>query len=431
MAMVERILTRDVFTPGRIPVVTYNPRDEHNLEGEIKSYLQNRGAALTVSGPTKSGKTVLVEKLLSRDDAVWINGAELSSADDLWNAIIDFLELYDQIELSGASQGSDTSSLNATVGMHGIAQVGGGVSRGTETTQEYRRRVKRPHSQVAQKALKDVDVPVIIDDFHYVDAGVKVDLTRIIKNLISDIAVVLIAVPQDAFDVVRAESDMLGRVWQLSVDPWTEEELGYIGQQGFDALSLADDSNAITKEFAKNSLGAPFLMQQLCLDLCNRSGIQEKAEEQFAFDLPGDITSFYRDVAKRWVPGIFDELQRGPRTKGQPRLSRELASEETTDIYGAILYGISKMGPVRQVATQELARQVSQHLIAAIPTQQIASALGQMRSIAHSGRGSSDAVLDYKNDTLYIADPFLSFYLRFGNWELPKPPTNSTHEIDR
>lgn len=137
---------------------------------------------------------------------------------------------------------------------------------------------------------------------------------------------------------------------------------------------------------------------------------------------PPDLAAFYGRVAARYVPGVFDALRMGPRTKGQPRLARRLKTGQVTDIYGAVLYGISKIGPVRQISTQQLTRTIGEHFVDAPTTQNVASALGHMRTIADSQRGSSDTALDYKDDTLYISDPFLSFYLRFGAWELPGPP---------
>ena len=83
----------DVFTPGRAPGVTYNPRVEREFEGAMRSYLHATGSALTVSGPTKAGKTVLVERLLPRSEAIWISGSDIADVDDLWDEVFDFFEL--------------------------------------------------------------------------------------------------------------------------------------------------------------------------------------------------------------------------------------------------------------------------------------------------------------------------------------------------
>jgi len=53
-------LTRNVFVAGRPPDVTYNPRSDRQQETEVRAYIGQPGKALSVSGPTKSGKTVLI-----------------------------------------------------------------------------------------------------------------------------------------------------------------------------------------------------------------------------------------------------------------------------------------------------------------------------------------------------------------------------------
>ncbi|GAA4411466.1 hypothetical protein GCM10023168_32380 [Fodinibacter luteus] len=422
--MVEIRQVGEVFTPGRIPEFTYNPRDEKDVEGTIRRFLQNRGAALTVSGPTKSGKTVVVDRLLPRDSALWVSGGDLRELDDLWMRVCEFLDLYDQVEWSTSKGSGFRGSINARLGTSGTglgAEFGSDASRGTS----FKGMARRPLAAVARDALADLEVPVVIDDFHYVPDALKLDLVRAIKGIIATSPVVLIAVPHDAFSVVRSETDMLGRLWQLQIMPWSTDELVYIARLGFDVLNVSDRNDRIAKEFAKNSLGAPFLMQQLCLDYCIDEGIPETQRGKWKeLEPPKDLQQFYRNIATRYIPGVFDALRRGPRTKGQPRLPRKLKSGGTTDIYGAVLYGISKIGAVREVSTQDLSRAISELFEDAPTTQNVAFALGQMNTIAENGRGASDPALAYRDDTLFMSDPFLSFYLRFGQWDLPSPPRN-------
>lgn len=48
-----------------------------------------------------------------------------------------------------------------------------------------------------------------------------------------------------------------------------------------------------------------------------------------------------------------------------------------------------------------------------------------MKVIAEMNKESSDPAPAYVDDTLSMSDPFLWFYLRFGRWDLPRPPADA------
>src|SRR6266545_2472901 len=83
----------DVFVPGGFPKYTYNPRGELNLESKVRQVTDNLCKLVTVTGHTKSGKTVLERKSLPREDSLWIDGGGVGSEDDFWNTVIDQLDL--------------------------------------------------------------------------------------------------------------------------------------------------------------------------------------------------------------------------------------------------------------------------------------------------------------------------------------------------
>lgn len=420
--MTKTLQVSDVFTPGRLPGITYNPRDQQNIEGELEDYLRTAGSALVISGPTKSGKTVLVRRKLDKESAVWLSGIDLRQVSDLWVHIIDFYQLYDEVSVQEQEMLGGTGRLSGKVGIPLIAGAtleGGATIQSTSTSS---RSVSRPVAKIARDALRTVPVPIVIDDFHYVSDDLKTELTRTLKGIIEDTNVILIAVPQDAFDPVRAESDMVGRVRQLQIKPWTQDELVFIGQEGFRSLNLLDADHRLSTEFAANCLGAPFLMQQLCLEFCVTSGILEALQRPKEVSVPEDVLRFYAGVATRYMPAVFSDLRNGPKTKGQPRLTRHLTDGQETDIYGLILAAVSRMGPRVSIPVRDLMRSINQLCGNAPTAQQVTLALGHLQNIADKTKGSSDAALDYKQEVLHIADPFLSFYLRFGNWALPSAP---------
>src|SRR3954452_25257033 len=111
--MAERYLTRNVFVAGGEPIVTYNPRDEFKLEQEVREYLDQSGKALSISGPSKSGKTVLIGRVLPKSEAIWIYGQDLTSVDVFWESIVDWLGLYDEVEMTDGLQNQGCATIGA------------------------------------------------------------------------------------------------------------------------------------------------------------------------------------------------------------------------------------------------------------------------------------------------------------------------------
>lgn len=419
----EKRRTRDVFVAGRYPELTYNPRNERKQENELHRYLDDAGKALTVSGPSKSGKTVLLQHNLPEQNAIWVDGTGLTSADVLYGKIIDWLGIYDMFEIKQESATSVGGKLKADLRLPGGSGIGASIGADVKDGETKTFSRTRSLSDVAMQGLGELPVPIIIDDFHYVPEASKLEIVRAVKALLLRTHVVMIAVPHEAFDAVRHEPDMNGRVWSLKILPWEREELIEIARAGFAVLGVIDEGDVVASELAAASMGAPFLMQQLCLDYLLDQEVLHTQEPAIRLSLADDLPSFYRRVADRSVPGVFDALASGPKTHGTERSPRPLKNGEgVTDIYGAILLAVAQLGPVASISYGDILHKIQELFDDAPSGQQVASSLGHMSTIAHEKRGSSDAALDYANDALHILDPFLSFYLQHGSWELPAPP---------
>lgn len=262
-------------------------------------------------------------------------------------------------------------------------------------------------------------MPIVIDDFHYVADDAKGPLARAIKTAIPFCKVMLIAVPHEAFDVVRNESDMGGRVAQLRIETWSIDELTFIAERGFDALAI-DDQVGVGKTLAENSFGAPFLMQDLCYQYAVvQLGVLRSSDKPVPAVEPVSWNGFFTGIADRTPPVIFEHLLKGPKTRGQTRVERVFRTGEKTDIYGALLYAIAIVGKAT-VSYKELAKILERDLVEPIQGQQITASLGHMATVAKDNRGNGDAAVAYKNDDLHVLDPFLLFYLRYGDWTAEK-----------
>jgi hypothetical protein len=417
----ETYLTKDVFIAGAAPKVTYNPRDERHLEQEMTLYLdQGPGRMFSVTGPTKSGKTVLVERLLPRDEAIWVEGQDLESVDVLWDRVIDWLGLYDLVEVSRQEAEGTGKQLGMNVGPRQIASIEASKKDDSTTTRGVKKTRKQAIATVARDSLEAVGTPIVIDDFHHVADDAKQGIARAIKSVIPYSKVVMIAIPPEAFDVVRSEPDMGFRVGQLAIAAWSGDELGFIAERGFEALAI-EDPDDVGATLAANSYGAPFLMQELCFQyVTTELRLIQTADQPLVASPPEGWGAFFAAIANRYPPAIFSTLLRGPKERGQKRTKRMLNTGEQTDIYGALLHAIAKARKAT-VPYTELAAIINRDFQEPIAGQQIGASLGHMSTLADQHRGTGDAAIVYKNDDLYVLDPFLLFYLRHGTWSVEKP----------
>ncbi|MBM7503511.1 ATP-binding protein [Agromyces aurantiacus] len=417
----EPIDVSDVFVAGNYPAHTYNPRSGTHLESEITSYLRQRGKCLVISGPSKSGKTVLVEHMLPRSFAVWISGNRLRTIEDVWSAIVDQLDAYTEVSRSESEGSGVALEGSVTVGIPEFLQAKVGARPTFDKNEAIAGRHVRSAASTVLEYLAHTPVPIVIDDFHYIeDEGLRKQVTLVVKELILATHVILIAVPHVAFDPVRDSPDMNGRVWGVRVEPWEVQELAEIAVDGFRVLNLID-ADGLGNKLAEASLGAPFIMQQLCQDLVWANNIYESNLSTLPLSPPSSWPVFFRTVADRHVPGIFEKLKQGPPTRGQERVNRPLKDGRRTDSYGAILLGVKSLSPRLEYHYTVLSKELEKFFSEVPKNQQLTSALGHMAEIARKGRGTSDAAFAYKDDRVNVADPFLAFYLQYGSWTLPGP----------
>jgi hypothetical protein len=130
-----------VFVPGGRPSVTYNPRPELGLERQVEEYLDERHRVLSVSGPTKTGKTTLLRSMLS--DRVWVSGGEIRSLAEFWANVADRLGLYSVVEAESSTSGTSTLSAEISGGIPILSSKVGG-EYGQEQGSVLRRSQTRP-----------------------------------------------------------------------------------------------------------------------------------------------------------------------------------------------------------------------------------------------------------------------------------------------
>lgn len=402
----------DVFVPGGFPQYTYNPREEKRLEEKIEEAKNNLCKLVTITGQTKSGKTVLTKKIYPKETSIWIDGGSIKTEDDFWNSLIDKLEYYqlESFSMIEENSGSSTSENQIKAGIKIIEgtqkyQVTEGDKKGSISL-----RTKNVSTKIsAINALELFKTPLIIDDFHYIDRTLQGSLVRALKAPVFEgVPVLIIAIPHKRYDAMKVEREMTGRISQVSIPIWTLEELSFIAKTGFTLLNQTisqDMINYLTNE----AVGSPHLMQEFCRNISKKILQKEVINNE-------KIEEIFSEIADNIGRPIFEKLIRGPRQRTD-RIQRELKSGEVVDIYGLILKTLAYIKPgLISIEYEELRQAIKEILFTQMPQiHEVARVLKTMSKIAATDESSAPVIdFDDTEKKLHITDPFFSFYLKWG-----------------
>ena len=152
--MMNKLMPQDVFKPGLFPQYTYISRMSSEIkfsyEFRLEQALKTPGYLTSIIGPSKTGKTVLCEKVIGIDNIVSITGSDFKKSTDFWSI------LATKVGLSVEGEYSNFNTLSERVNNQNI-QIKSSISK-----EKY----------IANKDLvidyfKKNNLVLVLDDFHY------------------------------------------------------------------------------------------------------------------------------------------------------------------------------------------------------------------------------------------------------------------------
>lgn len=360
-----------VFVTDSYPAYTYVSVDEGRVERELSDALEIPNKLISIVGPSKCGKTTLCDNRFGVDRGagkIFITGDQIDSAEEFWK--LAFLQCpeaadYDVGEFPGRATIVDILAAN--------------------------------------------DLPVIIDDFHYIDdAEIQKKLCRQMKNAAaSGVRFIILNTPHRGDDPVRSNPDLAGRFFSIDANFWNEEGLKEIARKGFSELQVDVDPEIIDR-LAKESLGSPQMMQTLCHELGREYLSMDSpiAGQTIKVDRFDWVAVRSRAVRVYNNSALYEGLKKGPKRRGQQRNTYRLVSGEEGDVYEVMAYILATDPPFSSVTAEHL-RNRAPKVIEKDQEPNFPAALDQLNELL-----GKDRPLDFDRGALHVVDPHFYFYLR-------------------
>lgn len=382
-----------VFSSATFPEYTYVNRKstgDFTYEQRLKMALEQKGYLIVIDGPSKIGKTVLCEAVIGREKLVAMTGNDFKGENDFWTVVARKVD----IPLAGEVQNMSTVN-------------GGEEQVGTKYTSQYQTKKER----VLKYFLENKKV-LLLDDFHYADKKMQHDAACQLKEAIRfELKTIIVSLPHRVDETVKNNPDLQGRIMNITMKPWKDEELAEIPKKGFQMLGVMAKEELINR-LVMECIDSPQTMQSICENI----GYYLSEDKILRDD---DITkSCYLRADYLTYQELYAKLLAGLSSRGQKRAIYYLENGMEVDRYGLVLEALRKDPPLKAITIVEIFERAKNVLdkekeMPKLTTQTIRETINSMFLILEESGYEADKVFDWKENVLTFREPLFLFYLRW------------------
>lgn len=384
----------NVFKPGAYPEYTYVSRNYENTgipyELRLKQALRTAGCLTSLIGPSKMGKTILCEKVIGFDNIVEISGADFNNSTDFWKTVAAKVGLPHMGEITIERETKEGSN--------------------TETDSKSEKYMLSKDKVI--QYYKDNDKVLVIDDFHYANKEMQMQMAQQLKDAIRrELKVVVVSLPHRSDDAIRQNADLSGRLSLINIEAWKKEDLKAIALKGFKQLNI-NITDEVAEQLAIECLTSPQLMQYICLSICTL--LEDKNEDTVSGDI---LETAYKFTTVNFnYQDVVNVMSKGPNPRGKKRNLYKTLEGKELDLYGLIVESLAKNPPFMELDFDT----IYDRILNIIPEkeakpdkQSVKNHLSNLQIILKEKEEIYRAV-EWKDGKVYVLDPLFLFYLRWG-----------------
>lgn len=410
----------EVFRAGAYEVDhTYVARP--SAEDAVRTGLRHQNAIILLSGPSKSGKTVLCHRLSEGAPTAHVHVFQAMTGEEFWDALRQAIEAPERSErITKREQRLETERAKRLKG-GANAQV---MSLEAETSATNRWRVSEASEETTHIStpgrmgvlnyLRSHPHTIIIDDYHWMNPAIAPEVFPPLKQVLGwNSRVILISVSKAAFPNKGDFGDFTGRFIDVSMPPWELDEIKEIGERGFPLLKVQVSQETL-HGLASCSYLSPLLMQGLCEQLCFENQVVETLKEPINIHIPG--RAHVGALAGRFAAPLttsFDEILSDKTEKTW--VTRDGRKLSLTEI---LVLGISHKRPFEPFPLAELSRRLEEKILRKPMPKNLSALLVQKMAEIQTKFGGergdrSPIYYDPSSKSVTIVDAYFKLWVRW------------------
>lgn len=307
-------MLEDVFGVRSQPVLSYLSRP--NVDGAFEAALKT-DHHIVIYGSSKQGKSSLRMKHLKESDQLMLRPTPRVTIDELYLPMLRAAGVTVEVQ-SIDSIGSGTKTTGKAGFQFSIPFVGGAdtgleVQGASSKEREMRRDFVGANLSDAQTvgAFVQKAAPnkfVVIENFHYLSEELQKQLAfdlKIFHEL--KLRFIILGTWREANRLLQFNGDLQGRVVEIPVEPWREEDLVNVAKKGAGSLNIEFESE-IVRQFADNAYGSIGLYQEFLVAFCRACGIDQASVSRLTIRDDGRVAKALSECLDAQLPILRQNL---------------------------------------------------------------------------------------------------------------------------
>lgn len=409
---------KEIFNGINTPDTTYIAQEDGKYEKRLRQGIANGNLCL-LTGSSKTGKTTLYRKILkelNKNPLVIRCSANLNT-NDFWAMALENIDF----ERITTQQNETVDTANGEIKLGGelgwkflaglIGEAKLGIEKQDSDLKVREKVLGKPGSQHLIPILKKTSLFLVVEDFHYLTEQTQQEVFQQWKAFVDEgVPVLVVGTTHHSSDLANANRDLVGRIKKIDLPRWSEQNLQEIAEKGFLALgyNLNQRLNRVIRVIAKEAVGLPIIVQQVCAKLLLENAFDASGKMDFGIDFSKDMALEALHQVASDEYDQFDEIYKvfiyGSRRRGRKY-----------ETYKIILMIFMADPLVFELPHYEIMKRISNLKLnkeEKPPVQSVDQTLNHLASFQSKKQLN---LLEWKkyNKTLYVIEPSFLFYLRW------------------